>query len=113
MNDKNLCYHCLAHPVFSETMFASTVSRGAIDVHKYMPQTLDVQRAFPIAFRNEAYETLMLLFVRDEVLPACVCDNAKEMVQGKFYQKLKEAACHLKQLEPYTLWSNATKREMK
>ena len=26
-NDCNLCYHCLTHPVFSDTMFASTVSR--------------------------------------------------------------------------------------
>ena len=26
-NDQNLCYHCLAHPVFSDMMFANTVSR--------------------------------------------------------------------------------------
>ena len=36
-----------------------------------------------------------------------------ELIQGKFYQKLKEAACHLRQLEPYTPWLNAAKREMK
>ena len=35
------------------------------------------------------------------------------MVQGKFYQKLKDAACHLKQLEPYTPWSNAAERKIK
>ena len=35
------------------------------------------------------------------------------MVKGKFHQKLNEAACHLKQLEPYTHWSNAAEREMK
>ena len=50
---------------------------------------------------------------RDGVLPACICDIAKEMTQGKFYQKLKDVACHLKQFEPYTLWSNAAEREMK
>ena len=27
MNDQNLRYHCLAHPIFSDMMFASTVSR--------------------------------------------------------------------------------------
>ena len=40
-----------------------------------------------------------------------MCNNAREMVQVKFYQKLKDAAYHLKQLEPYTSWSNAAERE--
>ena len=57
-------------------------------------------------------KTLLLLFVRDGVPPKCICDNAKEMIQGKFSQKLKEAAFHLKQLEPYTPWSNAAEREI-
>ena len=35
------------------------------------------------------------------------------MIQGKFSQKLKEAACHLKQLQTYTPWSNAAEREIK
>ena len=35
------------------------------------------------------------------------------MIQGKFSQKLKEAACHLKQVKTYTSWSNAAEREIK
>ena len=35
------------------------------------------------------------------------------MIQSKFHQKLNDAACHLKQLEPFTLWSNAAERGMK
>ena len=35
------------------------------------------------------------------------------MVQGKFYQKVKDVACHLKQLPPYSPWSNAVEREIK
>ena len=66
-----------------------------------------------MAFRSEAHETLLLLFARYEVLPACICNNAKKMIQGKFYQKLKDAACNLKQLEPHTPWSNAAEREIK
>ena len=31
----------------------------------------------------------------------------------QFYQELKDAACHLKQLKPYTLWSTAVEREIK
>ena len=37
---------------------------------------------------------LLLLFARDGVLPACICDSAKEKIQGKFYQKHKNAAYH-------------------
>ena len=35
------------------------------------------------------------------------------MIQGKFHQKLIEAVYHLKQLEPYTPWSNTAEREIK
>ena len=35
------------------------------------------------------------------------------MIHGKFYQKLKDVTCQLKQLEPYTFWSNAAEREFK
>ena len=35
------------------------------------------------------------------------------MIQGKFHQKLKDAAYHLTQLEPCTPWSNAIEREIK
>ena len=41
-------------------------------------------RAFPMASRSKAHETLLLLLARDDVLQACICANAKEMNQGKF-----------------------------
>ena len=66
-----------------------------------------------MASKSEAHETFSLLFSRDGVLPACICNNTKEMKQDTFYQKLKDAACHLKHLEPYTPWSNAAKRKIK
>ena len=37
-----------------------------------------------VHFRSEAYEFLSQLFVRDDVPPTCICDNATELVQGKF-----------------------------
>ena len=110
-NDCNL--HCLAHPVFSDTMFASTVSRRGNRCAQVCATDFGWARVFPMSSRSEAHETLSLLFVRDDVLSTCICDYAKEMIQGKFHQKLKDDACHLKQLELYTPWSNATKREIK
>ena len=46
--------------------------------------------------KNEKQETLSSLLFRDDILLACICDNAKEMIQGKFYQKLTDDTCHWK-----------------
>ena len=35
------------------------------------------------------------------------------MILGELNRKLKETPSHLKQMEPFTPWSNAAKREMK
>ena len=66
-----------------------------------------------MAFRSEVHKTLSLLLARDGVPPACIYNNTREMIQGKVHQKLKDAAFHLKQLKPYTIWSNAAEREIK
>ena len=94
-------------------MFASTVSRRGNRYAQVYATDFGWARAFPMASRSEAHETMSLLFARNGVPPACICNNAKKMVHGKFYQKLKGAACHLKHLDPYTLWSNAAEREIK
>ena len=65
-----------------------------------------------MAFRSEAHKTLSLLFARDDVPPACVCNSAKEMIQGNCLQKLKDATCQLKQLKTYIPWLNAAEREI-
>ena len=59
-------------------------------------------RAFKMASRSDAHETLLLLFARYGVESKSFCDNSKQMIQCMFYQKLKDAECHLKQLDPYT-----------
>ena len=56
-----------------------------------------------MASRSEAHEIFPLLFAKDGVLQACICNNAKEMIQGRLYQKLKD----------YTPWPNTAEREIK
>ena len=90
MNDRNLCYHCLAHPVFSDMMYRCA---------QVYATDFGWVRAFPMAFRSEAHETLLLLFAQDGVLSAYICVNAQELIQGKLHHNLKHAACHLRQLE--------------
>ena len=100
-NVRNLCYCHQAHLEFSDMMFTSTVFRRGKRCAQVYATDFGWDRAFPMASRK-THEILLLLFARDRVLPACICDNAKEMIQGKFCQKLKDAACYLTQLEPYT-----------
>ena len=110
MINRNLHYHHLAHPIFSDTMYASTVSRRSNRCAQEYATDLGWVRAFPMALRSEAHDTLLMLVAWDGVLPACICISAKEMIQGKFYQKLKDAMCQLKQFKQYTPWSNAEER---
>ena len=49
----------------------------------------------PMTSRSEVQETLSMLFARGGVQPACTCNSAKEMIQGNFYQKLKDDAFRL------------------
>ena len=98
MNDRNH-YHHLAYPVFSDTMFTSSMFRRGNKCTQVYAADFGLARAsFPMVIKSKVHETLLLLFARDGVPQACICDNAKGMIQCKFYQKLKEAACHLKQL---------------
>ena len=52
-----------------------------------------------------------MLFPKNHVLLICIFDKIKEIIQGELYQKLKVAACQLKQLKPYNPWSKAAERE--
>ena len=56
---------------------------------------------------------MVLLFQWGGVPLTVICDNAKEMVLGKFNRKLKEASYDLKQMEPLTPWSNEAEKEIK
>ena len=68
-NDRNLSYHCLACPVFSDWMFASTVSKRGNRFAQVYVTDLRWARAFPMASRSEEHETLLLMFARDGVPP--------------------------------------------
>ena len=75
--------------MYSDTLFATTVSRrGNIDFGWLC--------LFATKLKSEIHEALSLPFQYDGVPPVAICDNAKEMVLGKFNRKLKVALCHLK-----------------
>ena len=97
-NDSNFCYCHLAHPVFPDMMIASTVSRKATNVHKFILHTLDrleLSQLHPQLKHMRPYHSHLLEIESHQLV------NSIEMVQGKINQKLKEAKSHFKQLEPY------------
>ena len=61
-----------------------------------------------MATKGQAHEALSLLFKRDGVPPTIISDGSKEQdVNKEFMNKLRDACCHCKQLEPYSTQSNA------
>ena len=81
MNDRN--FHCchLAYLVFSDLVFASTLYKRGNRCAQVYVTDFGWARAFPMASRSQAHETFSLLFARDSVPPACIWDNAKEIIQ--------------------------------
>jgi hypothetical protein len=54
----------------------------------------------------EAHEVVSTLFAQDGVPNAMVMDGAREQTLGNFRKKCREASCHIKQMEPHSLWMN-------
>ena len=66
-NDRNFHYHHLAHPVFSDTIFSSIVFRRGNQYAQVYATDFGWVRAFSMASRSEAFETLSLLFASDDI----------------------------------------------
>ncbi|KAL7481938.1 hypothetical protein ACHAW6_007626 [Cyclotella cf. meneghiniana] len=70
-------------------------------------------RSYPMSRKSQAHDALGLLFAWEGVPPKMIVDGAKEMRLGEFARKCKEATCYLQGTEPYSTWSNSTKREIR
>ena len=63
--------------------------------------------------KADAHDGLSLLFARDGVPSTLIMDGSKEQTMGMFRKKASEAACHVKQTEPYSPWQNAAERSIR
>ena len=74
-------------------------------------------RLYPMATKVQAHEDLSLPLKCDGVTPTMISDGSKEQaVKKEFRNKLRDACCHYKQLEPYSTQSNSAEmniRELK
>jgi hypothetical protein len=106
-NDQMLWYKCVLHTMFSDTLFAGSVSRHGNKVAQAYASSFGWARAHPMKHKGDTHETLSLVFQRNGVPPTMVTDDSKEQTKGEFQRKLKEADCHLRVTEPYSPWQQA------
>jgi len=115
-NDRMLRYKRVLHTMFSDTLFAGSVSRQGNKMAQAYATSFGWARAHPMKRKGDAHETLSLVFQRDGVPPTMVTDDSKEQTKGEFRRKLKEADCHPRVTEPYSPWQQAAEgciRELK
>ena len=66
--------------------------------------------------KSDAYNSLLLLFQHDGVLPKMIMDGSKEQTLGRIKKKCQDADCRIKQTKLYSPWQNAAEsaiRELK
>ncbi len=82
-----LWYKRVLHTMFSNTLFAGSVSRQGNKLAQVYATSFGWARAHPMKCKGDAHETLSLLFQRDGVPPTMVTDDSKEQTKGEFRQK--------------------------
>ena len=97
-NDRQLQFRRLPHKVYSDMLFATTVSRRGNRCAQIFATDFCWSCSFSMKLESEVHKVLSLLFQWDGVPPTVICNNAKEMILGEFNRKLKEASCPLKQM---------------
>jgi hypothetical protein len=106
-NDRMLWYKHVLHTMFSDMLFAGSVSRQGNKMAQAYATSFGWARAHPMKRKGDAHETLSLVFQRDGMPLTMVTDDSKEQTKGKFRRKLKEADCHPRVTEPYSPWQQA------
>ena len=115
-NDGMLRYRRLPVDLFTGTLEAGIVSHRVNRYAQVYAHRNTWCKAYPMAKKSHAHETLSLLFAQEGVPSTLVMDGAREQVLGEFRHKARQADCHVKQTEPYSPWQNAvegTIRELK
>jgi hypothetical protein len=108
-NDRMLWYKCVSHTMFSNMLFAGSISQQDNKMAQAHATSFCWARAHPMKCKGDTYETLSLVFQRDGVPLTMVTNDSKEQTKGEFRCKLKEADCHLGVTEPYSPWQQAVK----
>ena len=106
----------LAVDLFTDTLEARIISNRGNRYAQVNAQRNTWCKAYPMAKKSDAHETIPLLFAQEGVPSTLVMDGAREQAMGEFRHKARQADCHVKQTKPYSPWHDAaeiTIRELK
>ena len=112
-NDRQLRYRRINTNVFTDTMQSGVISKRKNKYAQVFSTPFGWARAFPMQKKSDAHEALSILFKRDGVPNSLVMDGSKEQTLSKFRTKCRESDCHVKQVEPYSPWSNSCEGTIK
>jgi hypothetical protein len=79
-----LWYKHVLHTMFSDTLFAGSVSRQGNKMAQAYATSFSWARAHPMKRKGDAHETLFLVFQHDGVPLTMVTDDSKEQTKGEF-----------------------------
>jgi hypothetical protein len=79
-----LRYKLVLHTMFSDTIFAGSVSQQGNKMAQAYAKSFGWARAHPMERKWDAHETLSLVFQRDGVPPTMVTNDSKEQTKGEF-----------------------------
>ena len=111
--DRHLQYKRLNHPLFHNTAFSLITSTRQNTCAEAYVTDFCWSRSFSIKSKSDAHYTLDKLFHRYGVPTRLISDNAKELTQGKFANKAREAQCPLDMTDPYSPWQNRVEAKIR
>ena len=83
-NDRMLRYRRLPVDLFTDTLEAGVVSHMGNKYAQLYAHRSTWCKAYPMARKSNAHETLSLLFAREGVPSTLIMDGAREQVMGEF-----------------------------
>ena len=101
-NNTILRYRRLHVDLFTDTFEAGIVSHRGNRYAQVYAHRNTWCKAYPMAKKSDAHETLSLSFAQERVPSTLVMDGAREQVMGEFRHKARQADCHMNQTEPYS-----------
>ncbi len=79
-----LRYKHVLHTMFSNTLFAGSVSQQGNKIAQAYATSFGWARAHPMKCKGDPHETLSLVFQCNGVPSTMVTDDSKEQIQGEF-----------------------------
>ncbi len=79
-----LWYKRVLHTMFSDTLFAGSVSRQGNKMAQAYARSFGWACAHPMKCKGDAHETLSLVFQCGGVPPTVVTDDSTEQTKGEF-----------------------------